>query len=165
MALGLLLPKLNEVNALRQAAVVAHQKYSALKIVGAHLSPQARAIGFYESLPEKALDTNQLAMLINTVREYGIALNRAEYVLSQEDAEDVNRTQKNEAIGRYEITLPMLGTYLNIRQCLIALLNHLPNAAINEISFKRENAQTEQLEARIKITLFLKNSALAGKQL
>ena len=59
----------------------------------------------------------------------------------------------------------MLGSYLNIRQCLIALLNHLLNAAINEISFKRENAQTEQLEARIKITLFLKNSALAGKQL
>ena len=62
---------------------------------------------------------------------------------------------KSGKLARYQITLPVKGSYLQIRQFVAQALADVPVAALEDINFKRETIGTAQLEARIKFTLFL----------
>lgn len=64
-------------------------------------------------------------------------------------------------LARYQITLPVQGSYLQIRRFVAQALTDVPVASLDDISFKRETIATTQLEATIKLTLFL-NADRAG---
>jgi len=70
---------------------------------------------------------------------------------------------KNGKLSRYQITLPVKGNYLQIRQFVAQALNDVPIAALDEISFKREAIGATEVEARIKLTLFLSVESLERK--
>ena len=70
---------------------------------------------------------------------------------------------KNGKLARYQITLPVKGNYLQIRQFVAQALNDVPIAALDEISFKREAIGATEVEARIKLTLFLSVESLERK--
>lgn len=67
---------------------------------------------------------------------------------------------KNGKLARYQITLPVKGNYLQIRQFVAQALNEVPIAALEEINFKRETIGATEVEARIKLTLFLSVESL-----
>ncbi len=56
---------------------------------------------------------------------------------------------------RYQVTLPVKGTYVQIRRFIDLALTEVPVAALDEVRFKRENIATTQMEARVRFTLFL----------
>jgi hypothetical protein len=56
---------------------------------------------------------------------------------------------------RYQVTLPVKGSYVQIRRFIDAALIAVPVAALDDVNFKRETIGATQLEARIKFTLFL----------
>lgn len=62
---------------------------------------------------------------------------------------------KNGKLLRYQITLPVTGNYVQIRQFIGRALVDVPVASLDDINFKRENISATQLQARIKFTLFL----------
>ena len=62
---------------------------------------------------------------------------------------------KSGKLARYQITLPVKGSYLQIRQFVAQALADVPVAALEDINFKRETIGTTQIDARIKFTLFL----------
>jgi Tfp pilus assembly protein PilO len=62
---------------------------------------------------------------------------------------------KNGKLARYQITLPVKGSYVQIRQFVAQALNDVPVAALEDISFKREAIGATDVETRIKFTLFL----------
>lgn len=62
---------------------------------------------------------------------------------------------KSGKLLRYQVTLPVKGSYVQIRRFIDAALIAVPVAALDDVNFKRETIGTEQLEARIKFTLFL----------
>lgn len=62
---------------------------------------------------------------------------------------------KNGKLARYQITLPVKGSYVQIRQFVAQALTDVPIAALEEISFKREAISSTEVETRIKLTLFL----------
>jgi Tfp pilus assembly protein PilO len=58
-------------------------------------------------------------------------------------------------LARYQITLPVQGTYPQIRGFIGAVLAEVPAAVIEEVSLKRESVESARLDARIRITLYL----------
>ncbi len=64
-------------------------------------------------------------------------------------------SDKNAKLLRYQITLPVSGNYVQIRQFIERALAEVPVASLDDINFKRENIAATQLQARIKFTLFL----------
>jgi len=58
-------------------------------------------------------------------------------------------------LARYRISLPVKGSYVQIRRFVAQTLTDVPVAALDDISFKRETIGAAQLEAHIKLTLFL----------
>ena len=70
---------------------------------------------------------------------------------------------KNGKLARYQITLPVKGNYLQIRQFIAQALTDVPVAALEEISFKRETIGATDVETRIKLTLFLSADSVGKK--
>lgn len=62
---------------------------------------------------------------------------------------------KSGKLFRYQVTLPVKGSYVQIRRFIDAALIAVPVAALDDVNFKRETIGAAQLEARIKFTLFL----------
>ena len=53
------------------------------------------------------------------------------------------------------MTLPVLGEYTQVRGFVNSVLDTVPNAAVDELTLKREEIADEQLEARVRFSLFL----------
>ena len=58
-------------------------------------------------------------------------------------------------IQRYQITLPIKGSHVQIRRFLSDLLTEVPALSLDDISFKRETIDLSTVNAVIKLTLFL----------
>lgn len=58
-------------------------------------------------------------------------------------------------IRRYQITLPIKGSHVQIRRFLSDLLTEVPALSLDDISFKRETIDLPVVNAVIKLTLFL----------
>ena len=59
-------------------------------------------------------------------------------------------------LQRYQLTFPARGDYLALRNWLALSLNNTPALALDELSFKRDDATAAQLESRVRMTLFMK---------
>lgn len=79
----------------------------------------------------------------------------AKQQLVLEQGEYRNLPDKTGKLTRYELTLPVKGTYVQVREFIDAVLLEVPVAALDDVSFKRESIGASTLETRIKFTLFL----------
>ena len=98
--------------------------------------------GFFRGMPLTAW----LDKLYAAAAAQKLVLEQGEYRLSQD---------KTGKLSRYQVTLPVKGTYLQIRQFADQALLDVPVAALDDINFKREAIGATQLEARIKFTLYV----------
>ena len=53
------------------------------------------------------------------------------------------------------MVMPVRATYPALRTWLAAVLNHSNAIALDELSLQRANADTDVLEARVRLTLFV----------
>ena len=93
-----------------------------------------------------AVLTDWLDKLYAAAATHQLLLEQGEYRLTPD---------KTGKLMRYQITLPVKGSYLQIRQFVDQALIDVPVAALDDINFKREAIGGTQLEARIKFTLYL----------
>lgn len=107
-----------------------------------------RFYGFFDG----PATTQWLDKLYAAAAAQDLVLTQGEYRMTPD------RTGK---LARYQITLPVKGSYVQIRRFVAQVLSEVPVAALEDISFKRETIGTAQLEAHIKLTLFL-NADRAG---
>ena len=97
--------------------------------------------GFFSGTPL----TEWLNKLYAAAAAQQLVLEQGEYRLSSD---------KTGKLARYQVTLPVKGSYLQIRQFVDQALIDVPVAALDDINFKREAIGATQLEARIKFTLY-----------
>ena len=90
--------------------------------------------------------TTWLDKLYAAAATHKLVLEQGEYRLTPD---------KTGKLMRYQITLPVKGSYLQIRQFVDQALLDVPIAALDDINFKRETIGGTQLEARIKFSLYL----------
>ena len=102
---------------------------------------------FYDLLPRQKDVNSKITTILNVATNNGLAIDKVEY----------DQPLSTSPLIQYQIKLPLKGNYIQIRQFIDQVLNTLPSIALNDISLRREDITTNQLEARLQFTLYLQN--------
>lgn len=109
-------------------------------------TPEDDLLSFYRLFPEHVSTPDILEKLYAAAADAGIALDQGEYR---------PETGKGDKLDRYQITLPVAGSYPQIRKFIARLLVDLPAISLDGISFQRQKIGDPQVESQIKLTLYL----------
>jgi len=102
----------------------------------------------YEYLEKPEATTDWLAKLYAIGRATGVELQSASY-----------KTQNAGArLQRYEIVLPLTGSYTQMRDFLKRSLAEIPVLSLDQITLKRENRREGAVQAELRLTLHMVKS-------
>jgi hypothetical protein len=104
---------------------------------------------FYATLGQKRHAEQQVKTLFDLAAKSGLTLQHGEYKFGYDKAGRV---------ATYQIALPVRGSYRAIWQFALQALAVVPFAALDEVSFRRENIADATVEARLRFTLYLKEA-------
>ena len=107
---------------------------------------QGQLSGFYAFFPLTESVPAALGRVHKAARNHRLTLEKGEYKLSREQGFPVQR---------YQVTLPVVGQYAQVRGFVNSVLDAVPNAAVDELILKRKDIAAGQLEARVRFSLFL----------
>jgi hypothetical protein len=98
---------------------------------------------FYNLFPPSSELTAELERMHRIARGAGLDLAQGEYRLERRAA----------GLWAYRVTLPVRGTYPQLRGFLAAVTKDMPIASIDALRFERKKAADTQLEAQVRVTL------------
>jgi hypothetical protein len=101
---------------------------------------------FYPLFPSTAELANELERLHRFARSAGLELAQGEYRLDRRPS----------GLWAYRVTLPVRGSYPQLREFLGALLKDMPIASLDALRFERKKAADLQLEAQLRVTLYVR---------
>ena len=101
---------------------------------------------FYQSLPPEQNAVKQLEKIYSAADRESLHLTKGEYKFTRE---------KSGNLGRYQVTLPVTGNYIQIRKFIAKVMNSETSVALDGVSFRRESVGGTDLEAKIQFSLFL----------
>jgi len=113
-------------------------------------SPDEQLEHFYNFFPATQSTPDWLGKIHTAAKDNGVELASGEYKLER---------GSGDKLARYQIVLPLKGSYQQIRGFIAKVLELVPAAALNEISLQRDSVGNSQLEARIRLTLYLGGTA------
>ena len=125
------------------------QKEIPAQVAPAQTSVQ-EIIEFYKQFPAGASLPKWLRLIDTTALKRHLVLNRGDYKLTQ---------SKQGQLQRYEIVLPVSGSYVQIRQFIADVLQQLPALALSDLQIKRDNTMSPIVEARLVFVLFLQGDS------
>ena len=105
---------------------------------------------FYKQFPAGASLPKWLRLIDTAALKRHLVLNRGDYKLTQ---------TKQGQLQRYEMVLPVAGSYVQIRQFITDVLQQLPALALSDLQIKRDNAMSPTVEARLVFVLFLQGDS------
>lgn len=114
--------------------------------------PQTRAEQlktFYGAFPAEIAAADVLQSIYDTANQNGVALPHGEYSMAVDEGT---------RLARYNITLPIVGSYEQIRGFIAAALAAVPALALDHVDFQRQKIGDPQIEAKLRMTLFLTRS-------
>lgn len=103
---------------------------------------------FYAVLGPQRYAEQQVKVLFDLAAKNGLVLNQGEYKTARDAASGVTT---------YQIILPVKGGYQAIWQFAMQALRDMPFAALDEVAFRRESIAEPVVEARLRLTLYLKD--------
>jgi hypothetical protein len=109
-------------------------------------SPAEQLKTFYGYFPPARQLPDQLARIYGFAGKQGLQLRQGEYRLIQET---------NAKLERYQVTLPLRGSYTQVRQFLAEVMNEMPVASLDDLKFEKQQIGDPTIEAQIRITLFM----------
>lgn len=116
---------------------------------GAKGTPAEQLATFYAFFPPPESSPDWLGKINAAARAKGLVLRSGEYKLER---------SADQKLARYQITLPVVGSYAQIRGFVGQVLADVPAAALEEITLRRESVSNPTLEARIRLTLYLRSA-------
>jgi hypothetical protein len=66
------------------------------------------------------------------------------------------RLEKGAGLAAYRVTLPVRGSYAQVRQFVGRLLKEMPTASLDALRFDRKKAGDAQVEAQVRLTIYLR---------
>lgn len=105
---------------------------------------------FYAVLGQQRYAEQQVKLLFDLAAKNGLTLNQGEYKTTRDAASGVST---------YQIILPVRGSYTAIWKFALQALRAMPFAALDEVAFRRETIADATVEARLRLTLYLKDGA------
>jgi hypothetical protein len=103
---------------------------------------------FYNLFPPAANVTAELERLHRLARGARLELAQGEYRLERRPA----------GLWAYRVTLPVRGSYPQVRNFVSAVLKDMPTASLEALRFERKKAADAQLEAQLRLTLYARPS-------
>lgn len=100
---------------------------------------------FWQTLPTTAAVPQWLERIRRAAVTSGLTLRAVDYRLER---------SADSPLLRYHITLPVTGSYVQVRSFVGAVLSDVPALAVDDVQFKRAESGS-QLDARIRLTLFI----------
>lgn len=110
-------------------------------------TPEEELRAFIEYFPPAATLQDWIERIQLAGAASGVNVERADYKLASEQAA---------GLTRYQITLPVKGTYAEIRSFVASLLEVVPTLALVDIDLKRDAIGAAAVEARLTLSLFLR---------
>lgn len=113
-------------------------------------TPAEQLDRFYAALPQQTAATESLTAIYQAAARAGITLQRGEYRLVAD---------KDSALVRYQIIVPVQGEYAQLRGFLREALTAVPHMGLEEVNFERQSIMQSEVNARIRFTVFLRREA------
>jgi hypothetical protein len=114
----------------------------------APVAPPDNLAAFYGALGERGDVEQQVKTLFALAAKSGLVLRQGEYKPGYE---------RNAHVYTYQVSLPVKGSYAAIWQFAMAALRAIPFASLDEISFHRDAIGDATVEARLRLTLYLRD--------
>jgi len=105
--------------------------------------------GFYDVLGEKRYTEQQVKILFDLAAKSNLTLSQGEYKSAYDKASGVST---------YQIVLPVKGPYGAVWRFAMEALRAMPFAALDEVAFRRDTIADPTVEARLRLTLYLKDA-------
>lgn len=102
---------------------------------------------FYRFFPAMADAPDWLAKIYAAAARQSISLEQGEYKLIG---------SKGERMAVYQINLPLRGSDRQIRNFVAEVLNQVPVAALEDISFQRQAIGSPEVQAKVRLLLYLR---------
>lgn len=137
----------NQARAQEHRAVLAQAAAAPAPAAVQVAQPQVAGIdAFYAALGERRYAEQQVRTLFALADKAGLSLTQGEY----RGAYD-----RNARVYAYQVTLPVRGPYKAVWRFAMSSLAAIPFASLDEISFKRESVGDVNVDARLRLTLYL----------
>ena len=149
LAVSTLWPSWQELHRLR-ARVAATQESLRTKAARAPLpdeSTTGQLRAFYAFFPLHTDASESLLRVFAAARASNLQLSRGEYAVV---------TDRQTGLVLYRMMLPVRGGYTQIREFVVASLKAVPALALDELTFERPNISETQVQARVRLTLYLR---------
>jgi hypothetical protein len=113
-------------------------------------TPAEQLAEFYKFFPAEKSSPNWLGQMVELANKKGLALNHGEYAVTRDTVGQLRRIR---------ITLPVEGTYPQIRQYLAELIGVVPSMSLENVQFERKDISDTELQAKIKLVLYLRHAS------
>ena len=100
---------------------------------------------FYRRFPTLDALQSELEAIYAHARASRLQLAQGEY-----------RLEKGVGLAAYRVTLPVRGSYAQVRQFIGHVLKDMPTASLDAVRFDRRKAGDAQLEAQVRLTIYLR---------
>jgi hypothetical protein len=147
--LSALLPAKEDLDAKREQAAGERARAEREKTGVADTSPAGQLRAFYGFLPAQTAAAEWLDKIYAAASKENISLPRGEYSLLIEP---------ETGVARYRILLPVKGSYSQIRSFVAVALDAVPSLALDDISFERQKIGDGAVDAKVRMTLYLKKA-------
>jgi hypothetical protein len=119
----------------------------------APLSTEQSLTHIYSALPRLQQLDAILASIVAIGGRQGLAVSAGEFKLVSDNASP---------IVRYQIVFPLQGSYRAMREFVREAMRASPSLALEQITFRRDNASSAQIESRVQMALYLLNPDSPG---
>lgn len=126
---------------------VIHQGNATLKIPSQNKRLSAEA--FVMQFPNDNAKEDYLKSIIKIAEKNKLLLESGQYTTLIKEAESV---------VFYEVSLPLKGTYPQIKQFVADSINALPNAALSTFNLQQISIEPNQIEAEVSFTLYFRKT-------
>lgn len=104
---------------------------------------------FERFFPPQSEINRVVAELHEAAKQEKLALERGEYRLAEE---------QGLRLLRYQVTLPVKGSYGSIRGFLRRVLREMPSVSVDGVSLQRQHAGEEAIEAQVRLSVFYRGA-------
>lgn len=146
-----IVPAQQRLEAARSSAATLHQRIdrAASAANAGNLAPADQLSEFYRAFPAENDSPAWLGKIFASASSRGLHLDQGEY-----DA----KPEKVGKLVRFYMTLPVKGEYAQIRKFLTGLPSEVPVVALEQVQFERQKIGDPQVDAKLKLALFLEKS-------
>jgi hypothetical protein len=109
-------------------------------------SPYEALARFYGRFAAPAEVLGALDAVFTAAAREQVALDAGEYRVSREEGA---------RLARYQIVLPVKGSYRSIRRFVVRALNNVPGLALDDLALRRDTTMSANVEARVQLTLYM----------